>query len=168
MRKKDNIILIGMPASGKSTIGVVLAKKLGFDFVDTDLSIQKQEKKLLRDIIDERGINGFLKIENQVNKEVDVQSSVISPGGSVIYCKEAMEHYKGIGRIIYLQVSYDEIEKRLADAKNRGVILREGQSLKELYNERVPLFEAYANITIKQDGLTIGESIEAVIDALQT
>ena len=102
----ENIIFIGMPAVGKSTIGVVVAKRLGFEFIDTDLLIQKQEGKLLKDIIAEVGNDGFLAIENQVNRDLNVRHAVISPGGSVVYCKEAMEHYKEIGTVVYLQASY--------------------------------------------------------------
>ena len=103
-----NIIFIGMPASGKSTVGVVVAKRLGYEFIDTDLLIQKQEKKLLKEIIAEVGNEGFLEIENQVNRDVNPEKAVISPGGSVVYCKEAMEHFKEIGTIVYLKESTKE------------------------------------------------------------
>lgn len=166
MNQKNNVILIGMPTSGKSTIGVVLAKKIGFDFIDTDLLIQKEESRLLSEIIDEEGIEGFLQIENRVNKNIEAKSSVISPGGSVVYCEEAMEHYKKIGTIIYLEVPFPEIEKRLANAKSRGVVLKENQSLKDLYDERVPLFKKYANIIINEEGLDISDTIRTIIERL--
>ena len=164
---KDNLIFIGMPAVGKSTVGIVVAKRLGMRFVDADLLIQEQEKKLLREIIADVGEEGFLKIENQVNAEVQAENSVISPGGSVIYCEEAMRHYKEIGTIVYLKVSYQTIKRRIRNPKKRGVVLREGQSLRDLYNERVPYFEKYADITVCEDGCHIEETIENVINAVE-
>lgn len=164
---KDNLIFIGMPAVGKSTVGIVVAKRLGMRFVDADLLIQEQEKKLLREIIADVGEEGFLKIENQVNAEVQAENSVISPGGSVIYCEEAMRHYKEIGTIVYLKVSYQTIKRRIRNPKKRGVVLREGQSLRDLYNERVPYFEKYADITVCEDGCRIEETIENVINAVE-
>ena len=149
---KDNLIFIGMPAVGKSTVGIVVAKRLGKRFVDTDLLIQEQEKKLLREIIAEVGDDRILAIENQVNREVNAENSVISPGGSVIYCEEAMKHYKEIGTVVYLKASYQTIKKRIRNPQKRGVVLREGQSLRDLYNERVPYFEKYADITVCEDG----------------
>ena len=125
----DNIILIGMPASGKSTVGVVLAKRLGYEFIDTDLLIQKQEQALLREIIAEKGEDGFLVIEDQVNADLEAERSVIAPGGSVVYCENAMKHYKEIGTVVYLQTSYQTIKERIGDPKKRGVVLREGQTL---------------------------------------
>ena len=163
---KDNLIFIGMPAVGKSTVGVVVAKKLGMRFIDTDLLIQEQEKRLLREIISEVGEDGFLKIENQVNAEVNVTNTVISPGGSVIYCEDAMKHYKEIGTVVYLKASYQTIKRRIRNPKKRGVVLREGQTLRDLYNERVPYFEKYADITVCEDGCRIEETIENVVVAV--
>ena len=162
--KKKNIIFIGMPAVGKSTVGVVVAKRLGKKFIDTDLLIQEQEKKLLREIIAEVGDDGFLKIENQVNRDVDVENAVISPGGSIVYCEEAMQHYKEIGTIVYLQASYQTIKQRIRNPKKRGVVLREGQTLKDLYEERVPLYEKYADVTINEFGLNVEQTIDKIID----
>lgn len=162
-----NIIFIGMPASGKSTIGVVVAKRLGYDFVDTDLLIQKQEKKLLKEIIAEVGNEGFLAIENQVNRDLDVDNAVISPGGSVVYCEEAMKHFKEIGKVIYLQTSFEQINKRISNAKNRGVVLKEGQTLRDLYDERVKLFEKYADYTVSEEGCNLEETIDKVLNLLQ-
>lgn len=158
-----NIVLIGMPAVGKSTVGVVVAKRLGYEFVDTDLLIQKQEKRLLKEIISQEGNDGFLAIENQVNRDLDVENAVIAPGGSVVYCEEAMEHYKKTGTVVYLKVSYETIDRRIQNAKSRGVVLKEGQTLKDLYEERVCLFEKYADYTICEDGLTIEETIGNVL-----
>ena len=163
-RMNRNLVFIGMPAVGKSTVGIVVAKRLGMGFVDTDLLIQDQEKKLLREIIAEAGLDGFLKIENQVNAGVNVRNSVISPGGSVIYCADAMEHYKKIGTVVYLKASYQTIKRRIRNPKKRGVVLREGQSLRDLYEERVPYFEKYADITVCVDGNRIEDTIKNVLD----
>ncbi|HJD46175.1 MAG TPA: shikimate kinase [Candidatus Mediterraneibacter norfolkensis] len=164
---KNNLIFIGMPAVGKSTVGIVVAKRLGKRFIDTDLLIQEQEKKLLREIIAEVGDDGFLKIENQVNRDVKAENSVISPGGSVIYCEEAMKHYKEIGTVVYLKASYQTIKRRIRNPQKRGVVLREGQTLRDLYNERVPFFEKYADITVCEDGCRIEETIENVLNAVR-
>lgn len=163
---KKNLVFIGMPASGKSTIGVVTAKRLGYQFIDTDLIIQEQEGKLLREIIEEKGIDGFLEIEDQVNASVQVEKAVIAPGGSVVYCENAMKHYKEIGMIVYLHVPYTEIEKRIQNARNRGVVLREGQTLRQLYDERCRLFDQYADIRINEEGLLMGETVEKVLAVL--
>ena len=163
---KNNLIFIGMPAVGKSTVGVVIAKRLGLGFLDTDLLIQEKEGRLLRDIIKTEGQDGFLKIENRVNKEVDVKDHVISPGGSVVYCEEAMEHFKEIGTIVYLKVSCDTIIERIKDPKKRGVVLKQGQTLEDLYEERTKLFEKYADIIVNEDGLSIDNTIEKVVESL--
>lgn len=144
----DNVILIGMPGAGKSTIGVVLAKSIGFKFIDSDLLIQEREGKLLHEIISQVGDEGFRKIENDVNSSIDVTKAVIATGGSAVYGKEAMEHFKKIGTVVYLKHSYDEIEKRLGDLTKRGVTIKKGQTLADLYNERTPLYEKYADIVI--------------------
>ena len=161
-----SIILIGMPAVGKSTVGVVVAKRLGYEFIDTDLLIQKQENRLLKEIIEDEGIDGFLRIENQVNCDVQAERAVISPGGSVVYCQEAMEHYKKIGVVVYLRASFETINNRIRNAKNRGVVLKEGQTLERLYEERVKLFEKYADLTIDEEGKELGETIELVLQRL--
>ena len=163
----DNIILIGMPAVGKSTVGIVVAKRLGYRFIDTDILIQEEQGKLLKDIIAEKGIAGFLEIEDRINANVIAKRSVISPGGSVVYCENAMKHYKEVGKIVYLKASYETISRRLKNARKRGVVLKDGQSLKDLYDERVKLFERYADITVCEDGLKLEETIENVLKALQ-
>lgn len=162
-----NIVLIGMPAVGKSTVGVVVAKRLGYDFIDTDLLIQNQEKRLLKEIIEQEGNEGFLAIENQVNRDLKVERAVIAPGGSVVYCEEAMEHFRKTGTVVYLKVSYETIYNRINNAKSRGVVLKEGQTLKELYDERTVLFERYADYTVCEDGLTISETIGRVIQLFE-
>ena len=162
MQKKTNIVLLGMPGSGKSTVGVLLAKRLGKKFVDTDLLIQEQEGRLLCEIIEEEGLDKFMEIENQVNASVEAENSVIAPGGSAVYGAEAMEHFKEIAEIVYLKLSYRSIARRLGDLTKRGVVFKPGQSLKEIYKERCPLYEAYADYVVECDGKNIGETLEKV------
>lgn len=166
MQKKTNIVLLGMPASGKSTVGVLLAKCLGKQFVDTDLLIQKQEGRLLSEIIREEGLERFIEIENQVNAGVQAENSVIAPGGSVVYGIEAMEHFKEIADIVYLKLSYRSVARRLGNLTKRGVVFRPGQTLKELYKERCPLYEAYADYIVECDGRNIGETLEKLREQL--
>ena len=157
---KKNITLIGMPASGKSTVGVLLAKRLGYSFVDTDIVIQEKEGRLLKEIIEQDGLEGFLKVENRINSELDVNRSVIAPGGSVIYGKEAMEHLKEISIVIYLKLRYQDVKARLGDLKDRGVALKDGMPLRQLYEERVPYYEKYADITVDETGKTPGQTVD--------
>lgn len=164
---KNNVVFIGMPAVGKSTVGVVVAKRLGLQFVDTDLLIQKQEGRLLWEIIADAGEDGFLKIENQVNCDLHVENAVISPGGSIVYCEEAMLHLKKIGIVVYLEASYRTLKRRIRSPKKRGVVLRKGQTLGDLYRERKKLFENYADITVCEDGCQIDQTIENVLKALE-
>ncbi len=163
---KDNIVLIGMPGVGKSTVGVILAKVLGYQFVDADLVIQQQEGKLLCEIIEEVGTEGFIEVENRINASLNVTHSIIATGGSVVYGKEAMEHLQSIGRVVYLKVSYETLEKRLADIKGRGVVLKEGQDLKALFEERSPLYEKYADIEISEGTLGVEQTVEKIIENL--
>ena len=155
-----------MPGVGKSTAGVVLAKVLGYEFIDADLIIQQQEGKLLREIIAEVGTDGFIEVENRVNSQIEVEKSVIATGGSVVYGKEAMQHLREIGTVVYLKVSYDILEKRLHDIKGRGVVLKDGQDLRGLYEERVPLYEKYADITVCEDNLNVEQTIEKITEQL--
>lgn len=162
-----NIILIGMPGVGKSTIGVILAKELGYQFVDSDLLIQQQEKMLLKDIIAEKGVDGFLEIENQVNASIRVQRSVIATGGSAVYGEEAMNNFKNTGIVVYLKCSFQTLEKRLGDLKGRGVVLKEGQTLWDIYEERSLLYQKYADVVIEEDGNDIEETLTLVIKELK-
>lgn len=162
---KKNIVLIGMPGAGKSTVGVVLAKVVGHKFVDSDLVIQETYGKLLHELITEHGLNGFLEIENQVNAGLDMTKSIIATGGSVIYGKEAMEHLKEIGLVVYLKLSLESIADRLGDLQQRGVALKEGWGLKELYEERVPLYEKYADLTIDCEEKSIRQITEEIAGA---
>lgn len=161
----DNIVLIGMPGSGKSTVGVVLAKASRYQFIDSDLLIQEKHNRLLCEIIAQEGIDGFVEIENQVNSEIQANHSVIATGGSVIYGKEAMDHLKKIGVVVYLKLDYESLKKRLGDLRDRGVVLRDGQTLKDLYEERTKLYEKYADITVEENNLTIEETIKKTIEA---
>lgn len=162
-----NIILTGMPGVGKSTIGVILAKELGYQFVDSDLLIQQQEEKLLKDIIAEKGVDGFLVVENQVNASIRTEHSVIATGGSAVYGKEAMEHFKKTGVVVYLKCSYEALEKRLGDLKGRGVVLKDGQTLRDIYEERSVLYEKYADFVIVEDGRDIEETLALILKALR-
>ena len=161
-----NIVLIGMPGVGKSTIGVILAKELGYQFVDADLLIQKQEKRLLKEIISEEGIEGFIAIENQVNASIEANRTVIATGGSVVYGREAMEHLGTIGTVVYLELPYEDVAERLGDLNARGVTLQPGQTLKDLYEERTPLYEKYAHITVKCHGKMLREVVAEVAKAV--
>ena len=167
MEQKTNIVLIGMPGVGKSTIGVILAKVLGYSFLDADLLIQEQERKLLHEIIEEKGTDGFIEVENRVNASIRADRAIIATGGSVVYGKEAMEHLKEIGRVVYLKVSYAILEKRLADIKGRGVVLKEGQTLETLFEERSKLYEQYADIEVSEEGLDVEQTVEKLVEALE-
>jgi len=161
----SNIVLIGMPGAGKSSIGVLYAKAIGYGYIDSDLLIQAREKKLLREIIEEKGVDGFNRVEEEVNSEIWADRCVIATGGSVIYGAEAMAHLKEIGKIVYLELPYDEIARRLGDLKNRGVSIKEGTTLKELYDERVVLYKKYADLTVDFGGKSVEECVRALIEA---
>ncbi len=161
-----NVILIGMPGCGKSTIGVLLAKALRYDFVDADLLIQNRYGKLLRELIAEYGNDGFLKIENDVNLSIGGEHTVVATGGSAVYCTEAMEQYVAQDIVVYIQLSYEEIASRLSNVRQRGVVLKEGQTLRDLYNERTALYEKYAQITVNAEGLNTGKLLETILQRL--
>lgn len=164
---KDNIVLIGMPGVGKSTIGVILAKILGYQFVDADLLIQDREGRLLKDIIAQDGIDGFIKIENDVNKSIEAHKTIIATGGSVVYGQEAMEHLSEIGTIVYLKLNLHQLKKRLGDIKGRGVVLRDHQTLDDLFDERTPLYEKYADIVLDEEGMTVEMTVEELVKKLK-
>ena len=164
---KSNIVLIGMPGVGKSTIGVILAKIIGYHFLDSDLVIQEREKRLLHEIIAQEGTEGFLKIENDVNASLNVERTIIATGGSAVYGKEAMEHLKEIGEIVYLKADYPTIKKRLGNLEKRGVALKKGQTLKDLYEERCVLYEKYADVVVDEKGLGTEETIGEVLRGLK-
>ena len=164
----NNIILIGMPASGKSTAGVLLAKNIGYGYIDCDLLIQNEQKALLCDIISRVGVQEFIKIEEKVNAELWAERCVISTGGSVVYGERAMAHLKTLGKIIYIQVGLEELERRLKgkDLFSRGVVMKNpGTTLADLYAERAPLYEKYADLTVNCQSNTLDETVEMLIEA---
>lgn len=160
----NNIVLTGMPGAGKSTIGVLLAKVLGYGFVDADLLIQEKHGKLLRELIAEHGEDGFLTIENQVNRDIDVTKTVVATGGSVVYCQEAMEKFHEDDTVVYIKLPFEEIASRLGNVRRRGVVLKEGQTLLDLYNERTPLYEKYAHIVVEAEGLGIEDLMDTIAE----
>ena len=162
----NNIILIGMPGVGKSTLGSMLAEKIKYNFIDTDILIQEKAGKSIPQIIEEKGIDNVLQIENEVNSNIKVEKSVIATGGSVIYGKAAMDNLKKIGKIIYLKQDFETINERIENVKERGIILRKDQTLKEVYNERIPLYEKYADITIEEKNLSIEETLQLLLNTL--
>lgn len=159
----NNIVLTGMPSAGKSTIGIILAKVLGYSFIDSDVLIQEQEQKLLKDIIKEKGIDGFLTIENDVNKNIKTSHTIIATGGSAIYGEEAMNHFKDEDIVVYIKLSYETIENRLGNIRQRGVVIKNGRTLLDLYNERCPLYERYAHIIIDAENLNPEELMEQIV-----
>lgn len=162
----DNLILIGMPTCGKSTVGIILAKALGYDFIDGDLVIQRNTGKKLSQLMEERGVDGFLQLEEETLCGLSCSHSVIAPGGSAVYGEKAMAHLKELGRVIYLKMDLDMLEERLHDAKNRGVALREGQTIEMLFNERVPMYERYADITVDERGHALEDMVVLIVSQL--
>lgn len=161
-----NIILIGMPGSGKSTVGVILAKSLGIDFVDTDLLIQRRENRLLQNIIDTDGIDFFLDRERDAVLSVNENNAVIATGGSVILREEAMTHLKGLGTVIFLDVSVNELERRLSNIKTRGVAAEKGESVKDIYNKRFSLYKKFADLTVNADSLSCEQTANIICEYL--
>ena len=166
MLKMVNITLIGMPGAGKSTIGVLLAKSLLMDFVDTDLLIQQKYSSSLCDIINKKGIEEFLKIENDVICSRSFSNCVIATGGSAVYGRKAMEKLKAAGKVIYLKLSPEELEKRINNIHTRGIAMKEGTTIAALYGERAPLYEKYADITIECSGMTPEECVDTISSVL--
>jgi shikimate kinase len=164
---KKNVVLIGMPGAGKSTLGVLLAKALGMGFVDTDLLIQQHEGKLLQEIIDAYGLDKFMLLEESVVAEANIYGSVIATGGSVVYSEKAMSALKKNGTVVYLDVEFSELERRLTNITTRGIVLKDGFTLKDLFDERLPLYRKYADITVKTGTNDIEESLAEVKSKLQ-
>ncbi|MDD3238875.1 MAG: shikimate kinase [Lachnospira sp.] len=162
-----NIVLIGMPGCGKSTVGVVLAKKLGYRFIDSDLLIQEKYDKTLEELIEEHGDAGFIQIENDVNAAIDADKTIIATGGSVVYGDAAMTHLKSIGTVIYLEVSEEELENRLGSLKERGVVSNGKTTVKEIFEDRKRLYRKYADITFRQDGEMLRETVEQLYAVLK-
>ncbi len=164
---KNNIVLIGMPGVGKSTSGVILAKVLNYDFLDSDLVIQKKTKMRLKDIIKQKGVDGFNAIENEINSQIMVENTVIATGGSAVYGEDAMAHFKEIGTIVYLRIGFENLDKRLGNLDERGVVHKEGQGLREIYDERTRLYEQYADVVVDLDGKSVAETVDAVLALIQ-
>lgn len=163
----NNITLIGMPGAGKSTLGVVLAKRLGMRFVDTDLLIQEGTGKLLSELLEERGVDGFIELENSMLKGLHCERHVISTGGSAVYGDEAMEHLRSMGLVVFLDITLEELHKRLnMDLLERGVVVRSGNTLDDLYNERAPLYAKYADVVLDTTGMNTLEAIDALCDVV--
>lgn len=168
MAGNDNVVLVGMPGAGKSTLGIVLAKIINYSFMDADLVIQQQCDKTLQKLIDACGPDGFIEVENEILRDIEAERTVIATGGSAVYSDEAMKHLASIGRVVYLKISYEQLVTRLSDLQERGVVLKGGigMSLRELFDERKPLYERYADITVDVDDLSITAAARKVADAL--
>ena len=162
-----NITLIGMPGSGKSTVGFALARATHMRFVDVDKVIIEQEGKPLSQIIDEVGDDGFRAVENRVNASLQLRNAVIAPGGSVIYGEEAMAHLREISKVVYLKTSCEELERRLGDLHARGVTIKPGMTFGDLYAERCPLYEKYAHVTVDTAGLKLPEVVKVIMNKLR-
>ena len=163
---KKNIVLIGMPASGKSTAGVILAKEMKNNFYDTDLLLQAETDMTLAEIIRERGLDGFLKLEDRLLSEINVTGCVIATGGSAVYGDNAMANLKKIGKVVYIKLRFEVIESRLKNIETRGVAMREGTTLRELYDERIGLYEKYADTVIEADGLNTEQTVQRIKESL--
>lgn len=159
----NNVILIGMPGCGKSTLGVLLAKSLGMTFLDTDLVIQDREHALLSQLIRTHGSDGFLALEESICAQLDVNNSVIATGGSVVYSQAGMEALKRNGAVVYLSATYEEVEKRVTNITTRGIVLKHGCSLQDAFVERVPLYERYSDYTVDGTGKSIEECVEEIV-----
>ncbi len=166
MHNAQNVVLIGMPGAGKSTVGVLLAKSLGMAFEDTDLLIQQRDGRLLQTIIAEDGVQQFLEIEADVVSSLLARDTVIATGGSVIYSERAMRHLKENGLVIYIRIEFEELEKRITNMATRGIAIGSHQSLYSLYCERIPLYEKYADIIIDSSNLSVEETLKRILEAL--
>ena len=160
--ENNNITLIGMPASGKSTVGVILAKILGMNFIDTDLVIQQRENALLSDIIKDRGVDGFLEAEEAAILSVDQTNTVIATGGSAVYSEAGMKHLKSLGKVIYLKVEKEDLFGRLHHIRQRGVVLQPGETLDEMYDNRSTLYKKYADYIIDETDASVEDTVEMI------
>lgn len=162
----DNLILIGMPGSGKSTVGVVLAKALGLRFLDVDLLIQEREGALLQELIDQRGVDRFLDLERDAILSLDCRGTVVAPGGSCVCREESIAGLRRLGTVVYLQLPLEDVAGRIHNLASRGIALSPGQTLADVYRIRVPLYERCAHITVPAGGQSLAETVEAVKQAL--
>jgi shikimate kinase len=161
-----NIILIGLPGAGKSTVGVILAKTFGMNFIDTDIVIQEHGGMLLQEIIDQEGSRAFLAVEETAILSLHARNAVIATGGSVVFSRRAMEHLKSDGIVMYLKISFEEMVQRLNNIRTRGIVLDPGQSLRAMYHQRIPLYEAYADITIDYSDDEFEKIVERAVDEI--
>ncbi|HDP36062.1 MAG TPA: shikimate kinase [Candidatus Hydrogenedentes bacterium] len=168
LRPETNIVLIGMPWSGKSSVGVVLAKMLARPFLDTDIAIQTGEGRMLQTIIDREGSDALQRIEERYVLGLECRGYVIATGGSVVYSAAAMQHLKTNGCCVYLQLPYPALEARATDIDHRGIVRASGQGLADLYAARIPLYQRYADITVQCDGLNHAETLDALMRAVKT
>ena len=167
MSDRNNVVLIGMPGSGKSTVGVLLAKSLLKDFADTDLIIQKNRGTALCNILQEKGVQGFIELENEIISHCSFTNCVVATGGSAVYGKKAMENLRENSVIIYLSVPCDELEKRIHNIHTRGIAMESGTTIKELFCQRKALYETYADITVDCMGLTAEECVNLIVGKLK-
>ncbi len=163
---KENVILIGMSGAGKSTLGVLLAKAIGKDFTDTDIVIQQKEGRLLQDIIDSEGIEYFMQVEEDVVSSLAFKNSVIATGGSVVYSDKIMQSLKKDAVSVYLYVPYEELAARVKNISTRGIVMRKGSTYKDVYNERLPLYEKYADITVNCSEMDIEQCVYEIVKQL--
>lgn len=166
-KNKNNITMIGHPSSGKSTVGVLLAKRLGMSFIDVDIVIQERTGRLLKELIAEHGTDGFLRIEGDTAASLNPVNSVIAPGGSICYEDWAMRHLRDISTVVYLRISYEEMLKRVGDVTDRGVAIPDGYTLRDLYDERAALYEQYADIIIDEAGRGLGEVVDELREKME-
>ncbi len=167
MMQKRNIILIGMPASGKSSAGILLAKAMGLNFLDTDVVIQAQQGRLLQDLLDTDGMAAFLAIEKTTLLGLSPIATVIATGGSVVYSAEAMAHLAASGVVVYLETALDELQRRLGNMAERGVAIQPGMTIDELYAQRIPLYEQYADAVVNTAGLSVEETVAQIVAAVE-
>lgn len=163
---KKNIVLIGMPACGKSTIGVILAKTLGMDFLDTDLLLQKQEGFLLQALIDQKGMAYFLAAEERAIRSLACENTVIATGGSAVYSESGMKHLQGLGAIVYLKLSFQTIETRMVNIHSRGIAMGSDKSFFSLYKKRIPLYEKWGDIQADVENKNVEQSVDLIISLL--
>lgn len=161
--KKSNIVLTGMPGAGKSTLGVVLAKALGKQFIDTDLLIQQHTGECLQDTIENKGINGFLSVEEETVSALECENSVIATGGSVVLSAKAMENLRRTSIIVYLDVPLGEIKKRITNITTRGIAMQKDESIDLVYEKRLPLYKEYADITVNAENAEFEKTVEKII-----